>query len=183
MLFKEIEAIFTQKVNELIQKGYTFNCNTMSGHQGEIAKVDLRKGGDIIRVLMCTEYSRTADMLSVIVGRASKVSNRRYETIWNGNLEIVEKLKFYKVSENFYVETEAEWQNIRNMRRERFCRKDKPRFVTLSEKAGEIVLPFVRRQYGFKTCKLKDIDRVEKHVYKTATTYHVIARGKTIVLS
>ena len=43
MLFKEIEAIFTQKVTNLIQKGYTFNCNTMSGHQGEIANVDLKQ--------------------------------------------------------------------------------------------------------------------------------------------
>lgn len=182
MLFKEIEAIFTQKVNELIQKGYTFNCNTMSGHQGEIAKVDLRKGNEIIRVLMCTEYSRTADMLSVIVGRSPKISNRRYETIWNGNLEIVEELKFYKVSENFYVKTEAEWEIIRNMQRERFYRKDNSDSITLNDEAGKIVLSFVRRQPGFKTCKLKDIDRVEKRITKRGAVYYITAKGKTIAL-
>lgn len=184
MLFKEIEAIFTQKVNELIQKGYTFNCNTMSGHQGEIAKVDLRKGNEIIRVLMCTEYSRTTDTLSVIVGRAPKnCGTRRYDTIWNGNLEIIDETKFYKVSENFYVETEAEIKAINDKQRERYFARDTTRTIRLNDAAAKIVLPFVRRQNGFKTCKVRDIDRVEKLETRLGTRYQIIAKGKTLTLN
>lgn len=184
MLFKEIEAIFTQKVTDLIQKGYTFNCNTMSGHQGEIAKVDLRKGDEIIRVLMCTEYSSRADMLSVVVGRnAKKIGNHRYETLWNGDLEIIEEVKFFKIAENFYAETEAEYKAICDKQRDRYFSRQKSHFVTLNEAAGKIVLPFVRRQKGFKTCKVKDIDRVERRVTEYGNCYSVIVKGKAISLA
>lgn len=43
MKHTEIEAIMTAKVNEFITKGYTINATTMSGSQGEIAKIDFRK--------------------------------------------------------------------------------------------------------------------------------------------
>ena len=183
MLFKEIEAIFTQKVTEYINKGYTFNCNTMSGHQGEIAKVDLRKGDEIIRVLMCTEYSSKAEMLSVVVGRnTKKVDKGRYETIWNGNLEIIEETKFYEVAENLYVETEEEYRNICDIRLNRFRRRAKREYAELKEDAKKIVLPFVKRQTGFKSCKLKDIERVEKFTKYSRTRYEVIVKGKVLTL-
>ena len=39
-----IREAFTQKVSELLAQGYTLFPDTMSGHQGEIAKVDLSNG-------------------------------------------------------------------------------------------------------------------------------------------
>lgn len=185
MLFKEIEAIFTQKVNELIQKGYTFNCNTMSGHQGEIAKVDLRKGGEIIRVLMCEEHSfRNGDTLQVIVGRNTKnVGKHRHDTIWNGDLEIIEETKFYKISDNFYVETEEEYKAVEAKQFDRWRSHNKKVWTRLNDDARAIVLPFVKRQRGYKTCKVKDIDRVEKCVTARGTQYNVVVKGKSIALN
>ena len=48
----EIEAIFTAKVQEYIAKGYTISTTTMSGHQGEIAKIDVTNGEELIRILL-----------------------------------------------------------------------------------------------------------------------------------
>ena len=52
MKAKDIEKIYTAKVAEYLAKGYTINPATMSGHQGEIAKIDLKKGDEIIRILL-----------------------------------------------------------------------------------------------------------------------------------
>lgn len=183
MLFKEIEAIFTQKVMEYIQKGYTFNCNTMSGSQGEIAKVDLRKGVEIIRVLMGTDYRRENDTLHIIVGRnPEKYRNIRYNNIWNNRLEIIEETTFFKITENFYVETEDEFRAIRDIQSNRRHRRAKSAYAELNENAKSIVLPFVKRQHGFKSCKLKDIDRVEKFIKHNRTRYEVVVKGKVLTL-
>ena len=48
----DINRMFTEKVTELIAQGYQINPATMSGSQGEYAHVDLRKGTEIIRVLL-----------------------------------------------------------------------------------------------------------------------------------
>ena len=52
----ELDVIFTNKVNEYLARGYVFNTNTMSGSQGEIAHVDLRKGDEILRIVMDGKY-------------------------------------------------------------------------------------------------------------------------------
>ena len=48
----DIRTAYTQKVAELLAQGYTIFPDTMSGHQGEIAKVDLTNGSEILRVLL-----------------------------------------------------------------------------------------------------------------------------------
>ena len=48
----DINRAFTEKVTELLNRGYQIYPGTMSGSQGEIAHVDLYKGNEIIRVLL-----------------------------------------------------------------------------------------------------------------------------------
>ena len=97
MKFRQIEAIYTEKVAEYIAKGYTVNASTMSGHQGEIAKIDLRKGDEIIRVMLDTERCSFHSAVVIIVGRntddriAKSTELHSYDTIWNNLLEIIEK--------------------------------------------------------------------------------------------
>jgi len=50
MKFETINRKFTEVVSEWIGKGYAFNTATMGGSQGEIAKVDLTDGKEIIRI-------------------------------------------------------------------------------------------------------------------------------------
>ena len=51
----EINAIYAAKVTEFLTAGYTINTNTMDGSQGEIAKIDFRKGNEVVRVLLHKE--------------------------------------------------------------------------------------------------------------------------------
>ena len=39
-----IERMYTAKVAELLNQGWHINATTMSGHQGEIAHIDLTDG-------------------------------------------------------------------------------------------------------------------------------------------
>ena len=52
MNMNDINRIFTDMVSGLIEQGYQINPNTMSGSQGEIAHIDLRKDNEILRVYM-----------------------------------------------------------------------------------------------------------------------------------
>ena len=183
MLFKEVEAIFTQKVAALIQKGYTINSNTMSGHQGEIAKIDLRKGEEVIRVQMYEEYGFDYEVLFVSVARSTKkIGASRRQTIWNRDLEIIEEMKLFKVDENFFVESEEEIKAIKEKQIERYTRRNASQREELSDAAKMIVLPFVKRQKGMKSCKLNDIDRVQKFFYTSSVQYVVVVKGKNILI-
>ena len=55
MKSSEINAIYAAKVAEFLTAGYTINTQTMNGSQGEIAKIDFRKGNEVIRVLLAKE--------------------------------------------------------------------------------------------------------------------------------
>ena len=65
----DINRMFTEKVTELIAQGYQINPATMSGSQGEHAHVDLRKGTDIIRVLLDdgSDYEEGVDQFLPVV--------------------------------------------------------------------------------------------------------------------
>ena len=59
----EINAIYAAKVAEFLSAGYTINTNSMNGSQGEIAKIDFRKGYEVIRVLLHSETINYSDNL------------------------------------------------------------------------------------------------------------------------
>lgn len=48
----EINKLFTERVNEYIIQGYWFNLESLGGQQGEVSKVDLTNGKEVIRVLL-----------------------------------------------------------------------------------------------------------------------------------
>ena len=201
MFARDIEAIFTEKVNEYIQKGYVFSPATMSGHQGEIGKVDLRNDSEIVRVLLISERDYHADTKAVVltVGRVERKERRGHEfdtmapTIWNNKLDVIEQRTFYMISERAEVFTEdlAEHEAVvkkQNARmHERYSRKTK-RFT--SDAMRKAVLPFVRRQDKCKRMKLSDIEaiaKVERGMFgedRERYDYRVeLTNGKTFRLS
>lgn len=54
MKFESINLRYTEVIAEWLAKGYTINFATMSGHQGEISKIDLTDGKEIIRIMLDT---------------------------------------------------------------------------------------------------------------------------------
>lgn len=176
MKHTDIESIMTAKVAEYIAKGYTLSTATMSGSQGEIAKVDVRKNGEIIRILLTSE-NRWDDngeyrAVTLTVGRSKPVCKSHpfdtmCHTIWNKELEVIERREFYSVdssADNFtenrddlieqHKKQMQRWRN-RDALREMRIKKD----IT-SEKAKAIVLPFIRRQNRCKRMKVEDIVKV-----------------------
>ena len=90
MTYADINKMFTAEVSKYLACGYHFNTASMSGSQGETAKVDLTNGTEIIRVLLRT-FSDGWDKqgTELFVGRVAEKENVRRDvaycvnTIWN----------------------------------------------------------------------------------------------------
>ena len=52
MKYADINCRFTEIVAEWLAKGYSINTASMSGSQGETAKIDLTDGKEIVRILV-----------------------------------------------------------------------------------------------------------------------------------
>ena len=107
MKFSEINKRFTELTAEYIAKGYTFNASTMSGHQGEIAKVDLTNGTEIIRIVIDNTRSKDdfwIEGVSVIVCRCTDEvkPNKadRFATFWTQNAEVIYEETYFEISRN-----------------------------------------------------------------------------------
>ena len=186
---KQIESIFTAKVSEYITKGYTISTATMSGSQGEVAKVDFRKGNEIIRILLTNETAwgdhGTFRCASITVGRYTEQIRRSQpfdtmcNTIWNNRLEVIEQRNFYSVDNrsNYFTEdlSEIEAQHAKQMRRyrEHDSNRRKAKDVT-DEARKEAVLPFIRRQPRCATKKVKDITSIVKDIDYKGKMYYTV---------
>ena len=121
MKSSEINAIYAAKVAEFLATGYTINTNSMNGSQGEIAKIDFRKGDEVIRVMLHKETIwgenfRTNDAIVLTVGRCTDelvINARGFSRdaiIWNNRLETIEERTFFQIGErrgaDWYL---AEW--------------------------------------------------------------------------
>ena len=184
-MFKhEIDRLFTAKVTEYLNKGYWLHTDTMGGSQGEVAKVDLTNGKEVIRVLLDREFSLKGDQLAVKVGRnTDSLRGSTWDTIWNNKLEILETAAFYKIGDNYYV-TPEDYEAIYEKHWARRKCAERGHVVELGEVAKEIVLPFVRRQPKCRSMKLRDIERVYKSVSRddNRPDYYVTAKGRTFRL-
>lgn len=180
MKHTDIEAIMTAKVAEYITKGYILSTVTMSGHQGEIAKVDVKKGNEVIRIMLTSESNWTEEgtiqKTTLTVGRAQKQVriNRPFDsmctTIWNNELDIIEALIWYSVdsSANYFSEDENEIieQHKKQMKRWRVreaYRKMRVQKDVTSDAAKAAVLPFIRRQNRCGRMKAENITKITKY--------------------
>ena len=104
---QDIRNIYTQKVAELLNQGYTIFPDTMNGSQGEIAHIDLTNGSEILRVLLerepiwsDTEDGFYGDAVTLTIGKAAedtRVGNRWDGTIWNHRLEHRFQIKWAEI--------------------------------------------------------------------------------------
>lgn len=118
----ELDAIYTAKVATYLAEGYTFSTNTMGGSQGEIAHVDLRKGDDVLRIWMDSQYSVNfwCRTVHIFVGRSHRAVRPEVPnwTIWNNELEIIDEEIFAEVTRDWYTST-GEGQTIEELREAR----------------------------------------------------------------
>ena len=110
MKFEQINRKFTETVAEWMAKGYIVNTATMSGSQGEIGKIDLTDGKEIIRVVLDNiskpwvaigkrEYSFDGVELAVgrITDKVQPNSHDTWGTAWTSNMEVLSSEVFYEI--------------------------------------------------------------------------------------
>lgn len=172
----ELNTIFTSKVAEYIGKGYIFNVDTMGGSQGEIGKVDLRKGDEIIRVLMVSElnYDTYLDDIVIRVSRTTTAnSSIRTGTIWNQDLESVEEFRWCKVGKDWYVSMD-EAKDIAKKKLMRYSNRMDRRgtiATTIVANATEIAVRYLKRKTGKRITK--DCAKVIKVTENGKTRYSI----------
>lgn len=154
MKFVEIEKFFTGNVCRFLADGWIFHAKSMTGHQGEISKVDLQNDGDVIRVLLRYDMDPLERRyMEIETSRhAGKAGNSH---IWNNDGEVLESRKFYQVDENWFVGSEEEFGKIRRKRNERY---DASRIFDrkLGEWCNRIAWRWVKRNRK-KFARLSDI--------------------------
>ena len=200
----EINAIYAAKVSEFLNAGYQINTNTMNGSQGEIAKIDFRKGNEVIRVLLHQETIwgenfRTAEAIILTVGRCDdeRVINARGfgrdAIIWNERLDVIEKRVFFKIGSrdaDWYLEGEAgeaAMEKYYNRFHTRCALEqiDETRIRTkdiTSDEIRKILLPAVRRHLGKPNMKMNRIAKVIRSWNNNRFEYTVVTVGKNRVV-
>ncbi len=199
----DINAIFSAKVAEFLANGYQINTNTMGGSQGEVAKVDFRKGDELIRVLLDrkTIFNEhfTCDGIVLIVGRctdpyAVNAQGFRDATIWNSHLEIIEEQTFCKMGmrwndSDWYLEG-AEAEDAQKKTRERAKlqwsmerhEESRNRKEYTGEEIKKILLPAVRRHLERPKLKADRIDKIVRVWKENRFEYTVTTLGKKVAI-
>lgn len=182
----DINRDFTATVKQYLDKGYTFRISGMGGSQGEVAKVDLTNGAEVIRVLLDRECERSIDSLSLIVGRVTDNISERHTLIWNSHLEVISKRRFFVVDRDNGCFT-LSYDEICKIREKRLVRYDNDRYKEYpfpdQTRAKAIVLPFVRRHKGLARASIKQIDSVYYAVCGGDKSYYVRVKGRILELS
>ncbi len=187
MRFTDINQRYTEIVTGYIAQGYTINTATMSGSQGEYAKIDLTDGSEIIRIYL-DSFSEWGDIYSVegfeiVVGKSvdNVPANQedRFGTIWSSHLEIIQKERFYAVGRDRgngrYFTGMEEAIAADKLRVARYIARNKDRkTVNLNSKAMDIAKRIIRKQFGVKRIIESDIT-----IFRYDSHYAVSYRGKT----
>ena len=191
----DINRAFTERVTELLSRGYQIYPGTMGGSQGEIAHIDLYRGNEIIRVLLdhSAGHGEKPDGVRLIVGRNTdrirmNCFDKLGNTIWNNHLEILSEIEFCQIGENYYTDAESgraiqKKRDVRQRAHRESIRRDLPDAFKCA------ALKYVQRQPQMKSCKLSDITRVTRvnrsswgEVTPALDGYEIEARGKSFCL-
>lgn len=174
----ELNTIFTAKVNEYLAKGYTFNTETMAGSQGEIAKVDLTNGEEVIRVIMERKHNwELGEYFTITVGRATEVEPGIGDTIWNNNLEVLDQEIFHQAAYGSdYLITREEAEKNANKRKARVARRThNTNEEVITDKAHiKALVPYIQHLKGCKSVKARHLIEVSKRFLANGTYIYTI---------
>ena len=186
MKYADINRRFTEIAAAWLAKGYIINTASMSGSEGETAKIDLTDGKEIIRILVdrFSDYAENVEGVEITVGKALDAdvrpnSNDNWATIWNNRLEVLRQERFFKIGESrvsgTQYGTEAEAKAAAELRVKRYIAKDRScQDKTFTGEAVEIAKRIIRREFGIKRIIETDVS-----VFKRGDAYCVSYRNKT----
>ena len=187
----DIDKIFAKLLGEYIADGYVINTNTMGGSQGEVAKVDLKKGSDFLRMTLQKTYGGWGehDGYVLVIGRSAKaVRDRDGEIVWTNDLEEIARHPFWQIGTNWFtgIKEYADecYKKHWDRAKARYWKEDPmvSHEVDLPASCNKIVLDRVRNLPKCKSVKLSDIKRVVKIRRGDANEYLVDVRDRRLSL-
>ena len=185
-----VNQLATKLVTDYISKGYVLS-STMSGHQGEIYKVDLYKNNEVVRIRVDEGYSRNENENHSFFDRISVVYiiverfNELKGTLWNGEGEELNYIEFYEVDRHkgVYCDSYSEYTMIKKKQDDRLknerCYVNK-KLILKIDKCSDKLLEIVHNQKGYKSVKRNQVKYVESYVnlYRNYKYYRVMIDGK-----
>lgn len=183
MKYIDINKRYSGIVADYMNKGYTINTASMSGHQGEVAKIDLTNGVEIIRIKIERFYDWHSDFenegYEIMVGKSTDNvkpnDDDTFNTVWSFRLEVIHSERFYKIDRkrtSDYYGTLEEATKAASIRYERYCnRETSQKKYKPSEKAMEIAERIVRNKMGFKRIAKADV-KIAKSRRGYIVSYH-----------
>ena len=158
----ELNKLFSDKVAELLRKGYIIDIDHMSGSQGEIAKVIFTKNNAHYQLIMESKNKYTCYYgKSVVIsfGKYNEDESTVYphSILWISHFDTTWSMTVIKITENYYV-TEELAQAFRAKKKSRMKAKYSAKSNTVDlNRYGKVLLACVRKQKGYKSLKLADI--------------------------
>lgn len=192
MRFININEKFTELVSSYINKGYTFNTASMGGSEGEISRVDLTNGAEIIRIYVKNFNDWENDMplegVEIVVGLSTdKVVPHMhcdfYKAISSSRLDVIYNERYYTIGCNqklgrvYGTKGEAEaaiQKRIDRRRARRIACKD----FSATPEMMEIAKRFIRRKVG----SAKRIRTNYISLKKSNSSYTVWYQGKSYTM-
>ena len=173
---EDIESKYTEIISRYIRNGYVIYPESMSGSQGEIAKIDLTDGKEIVRVYIESKshygskednwFSYESIDITTEV-HPFEAQAGLFSTIWTGKGREIERLEYcrlrgrYSGSLNGSYTTKDEYVRMcKDSEQKRIERRQNNREdddVITSKKVYDKLLEIVKAQRGCKTVTMKDI--------------------------
>jgi hypothetical protein len=164
---KDIEAEYTRIV-KLYADNYKINVSTMSGTQGEMAKIDFTGADGIVyRVTIDndrTSYDRYCETDTVVIAIYRFNNRRRSSTLWYKDGQIIYERKFFRIDRygrddvwtedyNYAVnEINKGWSRVENK---------EPTYRTITNhNTINVIVKMIKKTKGYKSITAKNIERV-----------------------
>lgn len=170
---KDINELFTKVVQKYLAQGLSVNLNTMSGSQGEIAKVDLTDGEHIYRIRIEKEhhFEKHIDILRLEV-RLYEANNDKiddsFHTLWNSQGQLIENINFYELDGRGYADVytidEKFADECEEKRFQRF-RATHPQRKPLNVDNKRVCRNIVNNHKGYKSVRPAEIKKVARHKF------------------
>lgn len=196
MKMLDITKKLTEYVGKYISEGYIIS-NTMSGHQGEINKVDLVKGEELIRIWLNSDRSTWSDCKDAwhgdtVVLRVSRWKhpvNYKYDnmpTVWNSDLEDIVCLTFYHIcGEDWYYDNLEEALNYQRVHESRYQRI-RFSYIDLidvtSPKTQQIAAKYLKRKVGYQRVNAEKITIKKRQDYTGKIDYRISYGSRSYII-
>ena len=170
----DIDKIYSEKVTELLNTGYSIYTSGMRGSQGEISKVLLVKDNDLKIVLLdethAWEYGvEKIYRISIGTYKNDVPKPEARTTFWIKDFNYEEQIKLYELKNQWFI-TEEEYQATKDIHEARFNKWYKSIDTDKKKIVGAIpssIMKHVNSIRGFKNIKPNDISIIKtKHQYQ-----------------